>query len=237
MDESPFHLEVCVDRIDDALRALDAGATRIELNSGLGLDGLTPSPAACRWLRGRSSAPIIAMLRPHASGFQYSVGEQECLLSDCQALLDAGVDGVAFGAVTASNALDLDLIARVRELCVERQLVLHRVFDVLKDPWGALEQARQLGVDRVLSSGQRPTALAGLELLADLQADAGRIEFLPGSGINSSNAEAIVQAMRRRDPDWPVQVHGSFRGDAAGPSAKDIQQTREILEGFVGFSA
>jgi copper homeostasis protein len=69
----------------------------------------------------------------------------------------------------------------------------HRAFDVARDPAAALEQLCALGVARVLTSGQRRTALEGAERIAALVAQArGRIAVLAGGGVRAGNVREVV---------------------------------------------
>jgi len=64
----------------------------------------------------------------------------------------------------------------------------HRAFDVVSKPKEALLQLVNLGVDRLLTSGQEEKAEDGIDLLIELQKLAkNKITILPGSGINSEN--------------------------------------------------
>lgn len=107
-----FELEVCVDQVAHALVAEAAGATRIEINTALELDGLTPAAASCAWLKAHCGLPIVAMLRPHARSFVYSVTEELSLLRACQSLLEAGVDGIAFGSLAPNQKIALPIFVK-----------------------------------------------------------------------------------------------------------------------------
>ena len=211
-------LEVCVESAADAAAAAAGGADRIELNSALALDGLTPSLgllAEVRRMVGRR-VPIVAMARPRPGGFCYDAADFRVLLRDVGLLLDHGADGVAFGILTAGGQID---VKRCRQ--VVRQVesggkwaegaVFHRAFDVTADPPRALEQLIDLGVRRVMTRGQQPTALRGARLIAELrERAAGRIEDLPAGGVRASNA-ARVLALTGCD-----QLHSSVRDRRTG---------------------
>ena len=63
-------------------------------------------------------------------------------------------------------------------------VTLHRAFDVCRDPYEALEQCVTLGIDTILTSGQRSSAWEGRSLLAELaEKSRGRVEILAGAGI------------------------------------------------------
>jgi copper homeostasis protein len=223
-----FELEVCVDQVAHALAAEAAGATRIEINTALELDGLTPAAASCAWLKAHCGLPIVAMLRPHARDFVYSAAEELSLLRDCQSLLEAGVDGIVFGSLDANQKIALPILRKVMAVCAGREVIFHRAFDQMADQFAALEQLIECGVRRVLTSGGAQTAEAGIDQLQKLmELAAGQIEILPGAGINSSNAHRIATRVGCH------QLHGSFRrrgGEHAGPDGEEIRRTRAILE-------
>lgn len=223
-----FEIEVCVDRLQDAVDSLAAGATRIEMNYALELSGLTPSPGSCQWLKANCDAPVVAMLRPHNRGFLYTAAEQSMLLRDCETLLATGIDGVVFGALTEKGLLDMNLIGQVARMVGDREMIVHRAFDELPDQRVGLQQLIECGVDRVLTSGGAATAEAGVDRLRELvDLSAGRIEILPGGGITAGNAVALV---RQTGCD---QIHGSFRLSArpgAVPDLDNIRRTRQLLD-------
>lgn len=200
-----FQIEVCIDHASDSLLAQTAGATRIEINSALRLDGLTPTLATCRWIKAHCDLPLIAMLRPRDSFFMEPV-EQEIALEDGRLLLDAGVDGLAYGALDLRGELNVEYMLQIADLCGGRDFVCHRAFDRLTDQRRSLEQLIDCGVTRVLTSGGAPTAELGLDRLTQLYEWArGRVEILPGGGIHAGNARRIAQQSGCQ------QLHGSFR--------------------------
>ena len=69
------------------------------------------------------------------------------------------------------------------EAAQDISVTFHRAFDVCRNPQKALEDIISLGCDRILTSGQQPTAEAGIPLLKELQLQAaGRITLLAGCG-------------------------------------------------------
>ncbi len=210
----PVLLEVCVETADDAVAAQAGGAGRLELNAALALGGLTPSLGALAEVRQASGLPVIAMARPREGGFAYSPAEFRVLLRDAEAAVAHGADGVAFGVLAGDGRVD---VARCREVVRrlgDRQAVFHRAFDLTPDPFEALERLIDLGVRRVMTSGQEATALAGAGLIAELaRRAAGRIKILPAGGINRGTVAAVVA---RTGCD---QVHASLRRPVADPSA------------------
>lgn len=220
-------LEVCVDRIDDALVAIEAGATRIEFNCALAEDGLTPSLGCSRSLRRATPQPIVAMVRPHNCGFCYTPSEKQAMLEDCEGLLDAGMDGLVLGSLTPTGQLDCEFLETVAKRFGSTALIMPRAFDRLSDQASGLETLIELGFCRVLTSGNGATVPAGIDSLqALIQQARGRIEILPGGGVRSSNAEQILRRT------GATQLHGSFSHDQHGfrvPSSAEITAVRRIL--------
>lgn len=218
-----FQLEVCVDRIDHAVAAARAGATRIEMNSALACDGLTPSLGSCRWLVEYCPVPVVAMLRPHDTGFVYSPAEKTTMLQDCELILGTGVAGIVSGALDEAGRIDVDFTAQLVRLCSGREMIFHRAFDTVEDQPAALAQLIDCGVQRVLTSGGASHALAGSQRLRQLIELSGKyIEVLPGAGVHSGNVRELVESTGCR------QVHGSFRDKdrpEAGPNPEDVRAT------------
>ena len=66
-------------------------------------------------------------------------------------------------------------------------------YENFDDPKKALEQIIALGCNRILTSGQQPTAESGIPLLKELQEQAaGRIILLAGCGVNEKNIHRIA---------------------------------------------
>ncbi|MFT7722896.1 MAG: copper homeostasis protein CutC [Roseateles sp.] len=206
-------LEVCVDDVAGLDAAQAGGADRIELCSSLGLGGLTPS-AGLMAEAARRPLPAIALIRPRGGGFVYSAGEERVMLGDIERAADAGLAGVALGALTPDGDLDLAMLGRLARRADGLQLTLHRAFDLVRDPAAALEAAVALGFHRILTSGGAPAAGAGSARLAALVAQSrGRIVVLAGSGIHADNVRELLRATGVRE------VHASCRVPAPAPAA------------------
>ncbi|MEY8437543.1 copper homeostasis protein CutC [Atopobiaceae bacterium 24-176] len=209
-------VEVCCGSVADALTAEQGGASRIELNAALPLGGLTPSAVAVEMVRRDTDLEVVAMARPREGGFCYGDGDWAQLLAEVEALLAAGAHGVAFGCLTPDGTVDA---ARVREVVqlvhgAGATAVFHRAFDLVPDVDKAMAVLADAGVDRVLTSGQAPTAPEGAACLAHLQAEwGGRVEILPGSGVRPENAAALVAET------GVSQVHSSCSGAVTEPAA------------------
>jgi copper homeostasis protein len=68
------------------------------------------------------------------------------------------------------------------------------------DPFRALKTLIELGVDRVLTSGQEASVLEGLPLIVELiRRTRDRIVVMPGGGITERNVDRIVAAANPRE--------------------------------------
>ena len=187
-------LEICCGSIDDAIEAEKGGADRVELCSALFLGGLTPSLGTIQEAKQRLKIPIMVMVRPRGGGFAYSEAEMASMERDAEAAVENGADGVVFGILRSDGGLDIPRCKRIRQLIGKRQAVFHRAFDVTPDPFKTLEQLVDMGVKRILTSGQKDSVAEGVELIKKLiERAADRIEILPGGGIQAWNVKEIVE--------------------------------------------
>lgn len=204
-------LEVAVADVEDAIAAQRCGADRLELNSGMPLGGLTPSLGLLHETLAEVTIPVVVMVRPRPGGFCYSAGQWRTALRDTEAILAAGAAGVVCGPLDAQRRIDGVRLAELRDLCGPRDLVFHRAFDLLPEWQAPLDQLIDLGVDRLLTSGQQPQVMAGLTRLQALQAHAGtRLAIVAGSGVRSTTLAPLHAAGLR-------QFHGTFSGSAEDP--------------------
>lgn len=179
-------LEACVDSVESALAAVRGGADRLELCANLIIGGTTPGAALFREIKRESGIRIHTLIRPRFGDFCYTDYEYRIICEEVQMFRELGADGVVIGILRQDGSLNLEQMSRLVELAGGMSVTLHRAFDVCRDPFDALEQAKQLGVNTVLTSGQRSTCAEGKELLRELVRAAGdRIEIMAGSGVNA----------------------------------------------------
>jgi copper homeostasis protein len=194
--------EICVDSVAGVRAAGAAGAARVELCSALLEGGLTPSRGMMRRARAVEGVKLHAIIRPRGGDFLFDEDEFAIMRSDVETAKAEGADGVVIGVLTAAGEIDetraRELIALARPLSV----TFHRAFDMTPDPRKALQTLIDLGVDRVLTSGQEASVLEGLPLIAELVERAGeRIIVMPGGGITPRNVARIVAVAK------PKEIH------------------------------
>ncbi len=185
--------EICVDSVQGALAAQAAGAQRIELCANLVEGGTTPSVGMIKLTRLSTSLAVNVIIRPRGGDFCYTGLELETMRQDIQAAKLAGADGVVFGLLNTDGSVDLEKTRRLVDLSRPLNVTFHRAFDLCHDPYQALEALCGLGITRLLTSGQKPSAMEGAGCIASLQQQsAGRIIIMAGGGINAENIVSLV---------------------------------------------
>ena len=185
--------EICVDSAEAAVAAQEGGADRVELCSDLLEGGLTPSHGTLAVARERLRIGIMAMVRPRGGDFCYSDTEFAVMREDLLAAKRIGANGVVFGLLNPDGTVDRERTAELIALARPLPVTFHRAFDVSRNPFEALETLIELGVERVLTSGQEPSVLEGLDLIVSLvKRAAGRIIVMPGGGITERTVGRIA---------------------------------------------
>lgn len=188
-------VEICCGSYYDALQAEAGGAKRIELNSALHMGGLTPSAGTMRLVKQHTNLEVMAMVRPRGAGFCYDEADLETMRLDCKIMMKEGADGIVFGCLDAQGDIDVEITRRFVEMIQAegKQVVFHRAFDCVKDPYVAIETLISLGIDRVLTSGTFVNVSEGKDVLKKLQETYGdKIEILAGCGVNVQNARELM---------------------------------------------
>ena len=186
-------LEVCVDTAAGAAAAQAGGAKRLELCSRLEVGGLTPARELVDAVVAEARVPVHVMVRPRAGDFVFAADEIETMRAQIDDLKERGAAGFALGALTKDDLVDRERTARLVERARPLPVTFHRAFDVVPDPYEALETLIELGIERVLTSGGAPTAVDGIDVLGRLIDQAGgRIIVMPGGGVRAENVESLV---------------------------------------------
>ncbi|MBR4967742.1 MAG: copper homeostasis protein CutC [Bacteroidaceae bacterium] len=199
-------LEICAGSVESAVAARNGGAKRIELCAALEIGGVTPSAGLIKEARKIEGLILNVIIRPRGGDFLYNEYEIACMEEDIRLCKTLGVDGVVIGALTPDGDVDTATCKRLIAASDGMSVTFHRAFDMCRNPRKALEELIDLGCNRVLTSGQAATAQAGIPLLKELVEQAnGRIIIMPGCGVSSANAAAILQAT------GATEIHASAR--------------------------
>ena len=192
-------LEICADSLSSVRAAVKGSADRIELCSALTVGGLTPYEMLLRQIREESDIPVRCLMRPRGGDFLYETEEIDMLRRQILQLKAAGADGFVIGCLTPQGDLDKEAMKPLLEACDGSGVTLHRCIDVSRDPVATWQQAGELGIDTVLTSGGAGNCLAGMETigkLLTLRDQIGGPEVLIGAGVKAS----VIRAFRE---SWP----------------------------------
>ena len=196
-------LEICCYNLPSCMIAVQAGADRIELCADHAEGGTTPSygtirlareatrrtPLASEAARGIRLYPII---RPRGGDFLYSKDDYDLMALDIAMCKELGCDGVVIGGLTPEGYIDKENCAQLVKTAGPMGVTFHRAFDRAADPLKALEDIIDIGCERILTSGARPTAAEGTPLLRQLvEKAAGRIRIMVGGGVRAENIVAL----------------------------------------------
>ncbi|WP_242156950.1 copper homeostasis protein CutC [Aestuariivivens sediminis] len=187
-------LEVCANSYLSAIHAEEAGANRIELCSELAVGGITPSYGLIKQVTQVLSIPVFVLIRPRSGNFCYTQEEFEIMKHDIRLCKELGCSGIVSGVLHKDGTIDLERTKALVALSKPLSFTFHRGFDGVPDPTEALADLIEIGVSRVLTSGQEVSAEQGMALLLKLRLMANnRINILPGGGINPGNAPWFKQ--------------------------------------------
>ncbi|KFC61359.1 Cytoplasmic copper homeostasis protein cutC [Devosia sp. LC5] len=195
MPHHPFKIEICVEGIDGLVAAQQAGADRVELCASLLEGGLTPSLGVVREALLVATIPFHVIIRPRGGDFLYSELEFASMIGDIKAMRDLGVVGVVIGCLTADGEIDEARTRALVDAARPMKVTCHRAFDMTRDYRAAIEALVRAGVDRVLTSGQRDTAVEGIDILKDTTAIAdGRIVVMACGALDQGNIAQVRRA-------------------------------------------
>lgn len=199
-------MEVCANSVTSALAAQLGGAKRVELCASLTEGGTTPSYGEIAMAKRLLDIEVFPIIRPRGGDFLYSDLEFDLMKEDVKICKALNCEGIVIGILKAEGTIDKERCTALIELAKPMQVAFHRAFDMTADLETALEDLIAMGIQRVLSSGGKATALEGAEILAKLIKQAGnRIAVMPGAGINLTNISAIIQSTGAKE------FHGSAR--------------------------
>lgn len=207
-----YRIENCANCAESAVRAEAGGAYRVELCAGMPEGGTTPSYGEIRAAREAIGIKLHVIIRPRGGDFCYTGRELRTMLYDIEMARTLGVDGLVFGCLTPSGAVDKASMSELMAAAGGLPVTFHRAIDVCRDMSEALEDIITLGCQRILTSGGAATALEGIEQIASLvQQAAGRIIIMPGSGVGAANIVRLAQETGARE------FHFSARTDEPSP--------------------
>ncbi len=209
METTKYTIEIATTDYTTVKSAVEGGADRIELCTALSEGGLTPSFGLIQQCRKDFDVTLFPIIRCRAGDFLYTEAEFEVMKKDALLCKQAGCDGVVIGFLNRDGRINKKWTAELVKLVYPLEVTFHRAFDRCRDPFEALEDIIDAGCQRILTSGQQPTAPQGMELIRQLVAAANdRIIILPGSGVRVNNIKELAEKT------GAVEFHSSLKSKA-----------------------
>jgi copper homeostasis protein len=206
-DLPDYIIEIATSDFTTTKSAVEGGADRIELCANLAEGGTTPSYGTIIQCREKFPVQLFPIIRPRGGDFLYSANEFEIMLKDVKLVKELGCDGVVIGLLNADGGIDVKRTSILVEAAYPLGVTFHRAFDRCKEPFEALEQLVEIGCERILTSGQRPSVADGAGLVAELnKVAADRIIIMPGSGVRIDNIKMLAEKT------GCTEFHSSLRG-------------------------
>lgn len=185
-------IEVCVESLIEAIEAEKRGANRIELCDNLSKGGTTPSYGTIKMALSTLKIPVFPIIRPRGGDFCYTPAEIEAIKEDIKVCKSLGAKGVVLGLLTKDNKIDFKTLAEFMELAHPMEVTFHKAIDELEDPSLVIDDLVKLGVKRILSSGTKPTALEGKDMLNKMIAKAGdRLTIVVAGKVTKENLKEV----------------------------------------------
>ena len=187
-------LEICCYSMECAVTAQHYGADRIELCAAPKEGGLTPSYGVLMSVHREVTIPVHPIIRPRGGDFCYTTDEFSAMLDDIRLVRDLGFQGLVIGLLDEEGHVDMPRMRQVMKAAEGLAVTFHRAFDMCADPLQAFDNLAELGVARILTSGQQASAEKGLQLITELKAHSGVPIVMAGAGVRASNLDKFLNA-------------------------------------------
>lgn len=237
-----FIIEIATADFITTKAAVQGGAYRIELCAALSEGGTTPSYGTIKKCRENFDVQLFPIIRPRGGDFLYTDEEFGIMSRDVKICKELGCDGAVVGLLNADGTIDLKRTSKLIELVYPLELTFHRAFDRCKDPFEAMEQLIDIGCQRILTSGQQPTAALGIDLISQLvKAADERIIIMPGSGVRKDNIKELAErtgakefhsSLRAKQKSKMEFIHPAFamNEESYSNSAIDPEEVKQLRQ-------
>lgn len=204
--------EACVENFTNVPEVIERGAKRIELCDNLAVGGTTPSSGVIKVATEYCSAKevsVIVILRPRGGDFVYSILEKAIMMRDLEEIITLHSNGIAVGALTATNELDKPFLEEIAKLAVANgiELAFHMAFDEIPEEKQreALLWLREIGFTRILTHGgpTEKTIFDNAAHIAELAKISQSMTIMPGGGITKDNLADLEKILGL------TEVHGT----------------------------
>ena len=184
-------LEICIDNYESLTTAVKTGADRIELCASLKEGGLTP-PYSFIEAAMKARVPVFVMIRPRSCDFLYTSKEIEMMHRDIHMAKKLGAPGVVFGVLNAEGEIDRTAMESLVREADGMEVTCHRAVDQVRDLYAAIDTLAELGVKRILTSGQEETPYEGIKTLKNMVHYAQNRILIMAAGVNPQDVGEII---------------------------------------------
>ena len=246
MNDKKYIIEIATSDFVTTRSAVEGGADRIELCANLAEGGTTPSFGTIKQCRERFGVALFPIIRPRGGDFLYTKDEYEIMLQDVRLCKQFGCDGVVIGLLNMDGNIDVVRTAQLIEAAYPLGVTFHRAFDRCKEPFEALEQLIEIGCERILTSGQQPSVVDGVDLVAELnKVSDDRIIIMPGSGVREENIKMLAEktgctefhsSLRGKERSKMEFVHEAFRdsGESYMNNSIKVSEVQSLRNAIIG---
>lgn len=188
-----MRFELCANGYQSIRNGAEGGADCAELCEALEVGGVTPSYGTLS--RCRNIIPTRVLIRCRPGNYIYNDDEVAIMCEDIKTVKGLDYEGVVIGALNKDGDLDVPAIKKMMAAGEGLRFTFHRAIDACNNPLDAMETLISLGFDKVLTSGCKPSAYEGIDMIREFQTLFGdRINIMAGGGINETNVERIITA-------------------------------------------
>ncbi|MFR7444586.1 MAG: copper homeostasis protein CutC [Sellimonas intestinalis] len=164
------------------------------------IGGTTPGIKLFEAVREETHIPIQVLIRPRFGDFCYTDYEWRIMKEEIRMFRDRGADGIVIGMLKPDGILDRDRMEALLEERGGMSVTLHRAFDVCKEPMETLAVAKTMGIQTILTSGQKNTCMEGTKLLARCSRKARRKSVFRPAGASRRKESNHFTARRESAP-------------------------------------
>ncbi|HXO39233.1 MAG TPA: copper homeostasis protein CutC, partial [Candidatus Acidoferrum sp.] len=152
-----------------------------------------PSAGMIAAVRKKIAIGLNVMIRPRGGDFCYSADEFGIMQRDILIAKQLGANGVVFGILNTDGKVDSGRMRQLIDMARPLKVTCHRAFDMARDLEEALEELAEVGVDRVLTSGGKKSAVDAMPTLKHLVQQAhGRISVMACGELSIANVKAVI---------------------------------------------
>ncbi len=237
-----YIIEIATSDFTTTKSAVEGGADRIELCANLAEGGTTPSYGTIKQCREAFAVSLYPIIRPRGGDFLYADEDFSIMLQEIKLCKQLACDGIVTGVLNIDGTIDVKRMSVLIAAAYPLGVTFHRAFDRCKEPFEALEQLIEIGCERILTSGQQPSVVDGVELVAELQRKADeRIIIMPGSGVRKENIKMLAEktgcvefhsSLRGKKPGKMEFLHPSFKNseESYSNNAIDVEEVKNLID-------